>query len=134
MQDDPTPPAGDPDGQQHPLERAQRFFERAAPVIRDAADALERHGGLDQVRDTVVERASELVHKAEDAIAKATAIEGIVVERDADAVDADAAPAAGPTTAGHVRARRARLHYLELALLAFAATFGALMLQRRLRR
>lgn len=133
MQDDPTPPRDAVDDQAHPLERAQRFFQRAAPAIRDAADALERHGGIEQVRETVVERATELVQKADDAIAKATAIEGVVVERDEAEVQADAARPAGDRPRSTRRARR-RLHYLELAVLAFAATFGALVLQRRLRR
>lgn len=133
MQDDPISPPGDEhDAPGHPLERAHRFFQRAAPVIREATDALERHGGIDQVRDSVVERATSLVAKADEAIAKATAIEGVVVERDeSEAVAAE--PIRPAETAAARRSARRRLHYLELALLAFAATFGALVLQRRLR-
>jgi predicted ArsR family transcriptional regulator len=125
--DDQLPPTQDPDDAR-PMQRAHRFFQRAAPVLRDASEAIERHGGIDGVRELVVERATELVRQVDEVVANAGAIEGEVVERVADAVSDE--PVAPAETVQRVRRR---LHYVELAILVAAATFGALALQRRLR-
>jgi hypothetical protein len=68
------------------------------------------------------------VRQVDEVVANAGAIEGEVVERVADAVSDE--PVAPAETVQRVRRR---LHYVELALLVAAATFGALALQRRLR-
>lgn len=120
----------EPPSTEHPLQRAHRFFEKAAPAIRDAGEALERHGGIEGVRDKVVERAGEIVRQVDEAIADATAIEGEVVER---AVEV-ATPGAPDDVRDHLRRRTRRaLHYVEIGILVAAATYGALALQRRRR-
>jgi hypothetical protein len=128
MVDDEEPA---PDGSAHPLERAHRFFQRAAPVIRDATDALERHGGIDGVRDLVVERASHLARQVDEAVADATSIEVEEVDAASAHDDGPAVVADRPATAP--RRRRPRIHYVEVGIIVAAATWGALMLQRRRR-
>ena len=146
--DEPTSASAASGEPAHPLERAHRFFLKAAPVIREVNETLERHGGLEQVRDKVVERAGEFVQRVDDVVSNATAIEGEVVERtpardaapsasDADARDADAAsysrarertiPTSTPVQPKHGIGR-----WVALAIVVAAATFGALRLQRRL--
>ncbi len=120
LDDDPRP-QGD-----HPLERAHRFFQRAAPAIRDAQEKIEQAGGVDGLRETVQRKADEIVQRVDEVVANATAIEGEVVDP-----APDPAPAAAPAPV-RVRARR-RMHYVEIAVIAAAATFGALVFQRRLR-
>lgn len=115
---------------EHPLQRAHRFFQKATPVIREAGEVIERHGGIEGVRDKVVERAGEIVRQVDEAIADATAIEGEVIER---AVEV-AMPGAPKDDREHLRRRTRRsLHYVELGILVAAATYGALALQRRRR-
>lgn len=112
----------------HPLLRAHRFFQRATPVIREAQETIERHGGIEGVRDKVVAGAHELARQVDEAIADATAIEGEVVERVVDVVD----PGAPDDVRDHViRRTRRTLHYMHLAIIVAAATYGALRLQRR---
>ena len=118
---------------EHPLQRAHKFFQKAAPVIREVNDAIEG-GALEQVRDTVVERANDFVQKVDDAVANATAIEGDVIER---VVDEPAAAAADPASAGAGAARSpsstapSAARWITIGVVAAAATYGALKLQRR---
>ena len=132
----------------HPLERAHRFFLKAAPVIREVNETLERHGGLEQVRGKVVERAGEFVQRVDDVVSNATAIEGEVVERtpatstaatspDVDAHDADTTSTSRARertipTSTPVQPKHGIGRWIALALVVAAAPFGALRLQRRL--
>ncbi|MCB0878625.1 MAG: hypothetical protein KDC46_06550 [Thermoleophilia bacterium] len=125
MSDDDHQPAP---GTEHPLQRAHRFFQKAGPAIREAQDAIERAGGIEGVRDKAMQKADEIVQRIDEVVADATAIEGTVVEQDLHEEPAPAASAA----AGELRAaRRRRLHYVEIAVIAAAATYGALVIQRR---
>lgn len=113
------PPFDDPT---HPLTRAHRFFQRATPAIRDA-------------QETVVRTADELVQRIDHVVANATAIEGEVIEPSPASAPV-IVPVAAPVTAAidpEPPARRRNLPYIQLALIAAAATYGALRLQRRAR-
>jgi hypothetical protein len=110
----------------HPLTRAHRFFQKAAPAIRDAQETLERHGGIDGVCETVVRTADELVQRVDHVVANATAIEGEVIERNASDTPID-------TPVAQLVRRRRRVTYVQVAIVAAAATYGALKLQRRIR-
>jgi hypothetical protein len=68
--------------------RARELFRRTAPVLRDVNARIERNEALRETRDALVDKAGELVQRADDALGKMTAIEGTVVERD----DAGATP------------------------------------------
>jgi hypothetical protein len=116
----------------HPLQRAHKFFLKAAPVIREVNETIDRHGGLEQVRDKVVERASEVLKQVDEVVANATAIEGEVVERTASA-SASTTRAASRTTplARPVEPHRSPTRWIALGVVAAAATYGALRLQRR---
>jgi hypothetical protein len=129
-----TDPADtEPTASEHPLERAHRFFQKAAPVIREVNETIERHGGLEQVRDKVVERAGELVQKVDEVVANATAIEGEVIERDAAATPAASSPtaAADPGFTPAPEPARRTVRWVAIGVVAAAATYGALRLQRR---
>ena len=108
---------------EHPLQRAHRFFQKAAPVIREVNDAIEG-GALEQVRDTVVERANDFVQKVDEVVANATAIEGDVIER---VVDEPAASARATSASSSTSAAR----WITIGVVAAAATYGALKIQRR---
>ena len=121
----------------HPLQRAHRFFQKAVPAIREVNEAIDG-GALEQVRDTVVGRATELVQKVDQVVANAAAIEGDVIERivkdpatpAAHAGDPDRRsplpPADAPSHRGATAAR-----WITIGVVAAAATYGALKLQRR---
>lgn len=117
----------------HPLQRAHRFFLKAAPVIREVNDTIERHGGLEQVREKVVERAGELVRQVDDVVANVTAIEGEVIERPspADATGAARTSARRTPLATPVQPPRSPVRWIAIGVVAAAATYGALRLQRR---
>ena len=126
MTDEPASTTDD----DHPLQRAHRFFQKAAPAIRDAQDRLEQAGGIEGVRETVQRKADELVQRVDEVVTNATAIEGEVVDRATPATTtATPSPATRPA-----RTARRRWHYVEIAVIAAAATWGALVLQRRVRR
>ena len=132
-QADPVDPAADAEPS-HPLQRAHRFFLKAAPVIREVNDTIERHGGLEQVRDKVVERAGELVKQVDDAVANATAIEGEVVERTEPVAPTSTSTRTSSRTsplATPVQPHRSPVRWVALGIVAAAATYGALRLQRR---
>ncbi len=126
-------PADDDDAAapRHPLERAHQFFQKAAPVIREVNETLERHGGVEGVCDKVVERANELVQKVDEAVANATAIEGEVIEREPAPTPDPVPPARHIPPVTPVPQRRASKHWIAVGALAAAATYGALRLQNR---
>lgn len=106
------------------------MFLKAAPVIREVNQKLERHGGLEQVRDKVVKGAGDFVRQVDEVVSNATAIEGEVVERTPPEAAGDAArptPVASP-----VRPHRSPVHWVAIGVVAAAATYGALRLQRRM--
>lgn len=115
-------------GPTHPLQRAHTFFLKAAPVIREVNDTLERHGGLDHVRDKVVKGADEFVRKVDDVVANATAIEGEVVERPRTTA---AAPRTTPRATPVRPPAGSPVRWVAIGIVAAAATYGALRLQRR---
>jgi hypothetical protein len=117
----------------NPIDRARRLLQRAVPVIRDMGDAIERRGGIERMGEQVVEQvtqqANEIVRRVDDAMLKATAVEGIVIERTTDAAGTDA-PA--PVDAERPDRRRwTRRDWMQLAVVSAAATYGALRLQGR---
>ncbi len=113
----------------HPLQRAHKFFLKAAPVIREVNDTLERHGGLDQVRDKVVKGAGDFVRQVDDVVTNATAIEGEVVERPKPTA---ADPVRPTPLATPVQPHQSPARWVAIAVVAAAATYGALRLQRRM--
>jgi hypothetical protein len=115
----------------HPLTRAHQFFQKAAPAIRDAHEALELHGGIEGVRETVVRKADEIVHRVDEAVANATAIEGEEIVRSDDGVS-ERVPIVTPVV--EVTRRTRSITYVQLGIVAAAATYGAIKLQRRARR
>ncbi len=138
--DDTTTPADDAatdaSAPTHPLERAHKFFLKAAPVIREVNDTIERHGGIEQVRDKVVEKAVEtadqIVKRVDEAVANATAIEGEVIEREPAAAAAGARTSTRTTPlATPVQPTRSPTRWIVVGVLTAAATYGALRLQRR---
>ena len=116
----------------HPLQRAHKFFLKAAPAIREINDTIERHGGIDQVREKVVERAGEVLKQVDEAVANASAIEGEVVERE-QPTPAPRARTSTRTTplATPVEPHRSPARWIALGVVTAAATYGALRLQRR---
>jgi hypothetical protein len=99
----------------HPLQRAHRFFRQAAPAIREVGDAI--------------------VQRVDEVVANATAIEGVVVApeyEDAGAAGEESSPAAPIDLAEQRRGRAPlRITWVSVAVVAAAATYGALRLQRR---
>jgi hypothetical protein len=119
----------------NPIDRARRLLQRAVPVIQDMGDAIERRGGIErmgeQVVEQVVEHANELVRRVDDAVLKATAVEGVVVERTTDAAGRDAQAPAPVDAEGPDRRRWTRRDWMQLAVVSAAATYGSLRLQGR---
>jgi hypothetical protein len=64
-----------------PIDRARELMERTAPVLRDVNAALEKHGITPDPKGSLAGRAASWMRKADDAVTRATAIEGTVVER-----------------------------------------------------
>ncbi len=87
----------------HPLDRAHRFFQRAAPAIREAGDVI--------------------VQRVDEAIANATAIEGDVVEA------RDEPPAPMMDSAQTSRPRRS-MHWAHVAIVVAAASYCSLRMLR----
>src|SRR5690348_3258691 len=56
-------------------------MERTAPVLRDVNAALEKHGITPESKVKLASRAASWVRRADEAVSRATAIEGTVVER-----------------------------------------------------
>lgn len=61
--------------------RARELFQRTAPALRDVNRRIDQHELLRDRRDAIVDKASELVQKADEALGRITAIEGTIVER-----------------------------------------------------
>ena len=127
--DEPSAPIG-------PLGLARNLARRAAPVLRDMNEAVERHGGLDEVREVVVERTSHIVKRASDAIAHASAIEGTVIDREPPVSGQGESPVAArlsqhpPARSDHpLRPIRWRRYGLVLC----ATLIGALLMRQRSR-
>lgn len=84
------------------------FLGRAAPFLRSVGQAMEQNAELRETRDAIVRetrgviasRAGELVRRADEALARVTAVEGTVVDRSTSpatpTVDANA-PASRPS-------------------------------------
>jgi hypothetical protein len=64
-----------------PIDRARELMERTAPVLRDVNAALEKHGITPDSKVKLASRAASWVRRADEAVSRATAIEGTVVER-----------------------------------------------------
>ncbi|MCW2922381.1 MAG: hypothetical protein JWL76_2255 [Thermoleophilia bacterium] len=137
-QDPSAPDRDEPASTAHPLQRAHKFFLKAAPVIREVNDTIDRHGGIEQVRDKVVARAGEVLKQVDDVVANATAIEGEVVQREPrapattdDSEQASRARARTSPLATPVEPRRSPRKWIAIGVVTAAATYGALRLQHR---
>ena len=109
------------------IERARRLFERATPKLRAAGEAIERSDELREALDTITDRVVELGRTVDDAMKKATAIEGTVVERAAQQPTTDTAP---PPIGEPVARRRPPILRYALVML-LGAFIGATLLRRR---
>lgn len=112
--------------------RAQELWRRTAPVLRDVHDVLERHGGLHDIRDVIIDQAGHRTRRASEAAANAAAIEGIVVERDPpeqSETRSDPHPPR-PDPAESQDDAPTHVPWIGMALVAGATVFGALISQR----
>lgn len=130
-----TPDTDAPEPTPHPLQRAHRFFQKAAPVIRDVNETIERHGGIEQVRGKVIERAGEIARRIDETVTNAAAIEGKLITReDTPPIAFDAPQQAThrrtPPRATPVTPHRSPLRFVAIAIVAAAATYGAIRVQR----
>lgn len=132
------PPDTPKDDSTDPVRRAKGLFERIAPVLRDVNAASEQHPVLRGTRDALASKAGDIVRRADEAIGKATAIEGTVIERPAartaaelDAADANSAASiiAREMPTAPTRSARSRL-----GIAAVAALLVALVVRRGRRR
>ena len=125
---------GSPDESVTPRSRARDLLRRTAPVLRDVNARIDEHAALREARDAIVDRAGDVVQKADEQLRKITAIEGTVVERPGDdpMPAATASPPAEATGATEHTDREPHWTKQRLARMATAAATEAVRPHRPL--
>lgn len=111
--------------------RARELFQRTAPALRDVNRRIDQHELLRDGRDAIVDKASELVQKADEALGRITAIEGTVVERTPSPAP-EPAPAPQPASQRSAEARHPHWTRERFARMASAAAAEAVRPHRPL--
>jgi len=131
-------PDRNPAAQRDPIGHAKGLLNRIAPVLREVNAASEQHPVLRETRDALASKAGDLVRRADDAIGKATAIEGTVIERRPDALIAEHddahADSAASIIARETPTAPARSARTRIGIAAVAAVLLAMFVRRGRRR